>query len=95
MLPKLEDGRVVVASGWFKALRPHDIIIIKHDGREKIKRVQHIENEKLYVVGDNEVASTDSRQFGWIDLDCVLAKVLWPRNEALQVVPEAIEMAEN
>jgi phage repressor protein C with HTH and peptisase S24 domain len=79
MLPKLRDGRVLVASGWFGRLRPHDLVIISHEGREKIKRIRHIDNQKLYVVGDNEAASTDSRDFGWLPLEAVSAKVIWPR----------------
>lgn len=82
MLPKFEDGKIVIASGWFRALNPHDVIIIKHDGREKIKRVQHVDTDKLYVVGDNPAESSDSRQFGWVDSNCVLGKVLWPRVRA-------------
>lgn len=79
MLPKLEDGRIVIASGWFRALSPHDVVIIRHEGIEKIKRIQQIAADKLFVVGDNGSESTDSRQFGWVDANCVLGKVLWPR----------------
>jgi hypothetical protein len=79
MLPKLSDGRVLVASGWFGRLRPHDLVVISHEGREKIKRIREIDDQKLYVIGDNEVASTDSRDFGYLPLEAVRAKVLWPR----------------
>jgi type IV secretory pathway protease TraF len=88
MLPRLEDGRVVIASGWFRGLNPHDVVIIKHEGREKIKRVQQIAAGKLFVVGDNGTESTDSRQFGWIDTNCVLGKVLWPRVAGFAVATE-------
>ena len=79
MLPKFRDGQVVVASGWFRNLRPHDVVIIRHDGKEKIKRVHQVRDNKLFVVGDNGPQSTDSRHFGWLDASCVLGKVLWPR----------------
>lgn len=84
MLPRLQNGRIVVASGWFRALNPRDVIIIRHDGREKIKRIKEVADNRLFVVGDNAIESTDSRQFGWIDSQCVLGKVLWPRIRSLE-----------
>lgn len=82
MLPKFEHGRVLVASGWFRQLQPADVVIIKHDGFEKVKRVHEVNGEKLYVIGDNTTESTDSRDFGWLPLESVMAKVIWPRAEA-------------
>lgn len=79
MDPNFIEGRVVVASGWFNQLKSHDVVIIFHDGMEKIKRIEHINGDELYVRGDNPSSSTDSRQFGWIDMVHVQAKVLWPR----------------
>lgn len=78
MLPHLRPGRIVL--GWSKArLDIGDIVILSHDGLEKIKRIAHIDGEKLYVRGDNAAESTDSRHFGWVDRTQILAKVVWPR----------------
>ncbi len=78
MLPRLVPGRIVVAHGW-GAVSTGDVIILVHDGLEKIKRVSRIEGGKAYVLGDNAEASTDSREFGWVNLHDIIAKVIWPR----------------
>jgi len=81
MLPKFREGGVLIASGWFGQLRPKDVVIIHHDGREKVKRVQGIRGRELFVVGDNGTESTDSRDFGWLPEELVTAKVIWPRSD--------------
>lgn len=78
MLPHFRPGRIVL--GWRpRRVRPGDVVILLHDGLEKIKRVDRIEGDKLYVVGDNATVSTDSRQFGWLPMASVKARVVWPR----------------
>lgn len=83
MQPKLHDGQVIVASGWFSSLRPHDVVVIEHEGIEKIKRIDRIEGDHIFILGDNAAASTDSRQFGWVESAHVLGKVLWPRMQTM------------
>lgn len=78
MLPHLVPGKIVLAWG-FGRPKIGDVVILTHDGLEKVKRIAHIEGERLYVIGDNAEASTDSRQFGPVDRTAVLAKVIWPR----------------
>ncbi len=79
MMPVLPPGTIVYGWRWFRALQPGDIVIFFHNDKEKIKRVEKIEDKKVYVLGDHEAASTDSRHFGWLDIDTVLARVVWPR----------------
>jgi len=79
MHPLFPEGKVVVASGWFKKLQPSDVVIIMHDGIEKIKRVEQVRPQEVYVLGDNSEASTDSRDFGWLPAGSIRGKVLWPR----------------
>jgi hypothetical protein len=78
MLPNFQDGGVLIASGWYSRLRKHDVVIIFHEGREKVKRIHKITGDKLFVVGDNSESSTDSRDFGWLPVEAVTAKVIWP-----------------
>lgn len=78
MLPSFRPGRIVF--GWRpRQVRPGDVVILLHDGLEKIKRVERIDGSKVYVLGDNAAASTDSRQFGWLPVTSVKARVVWPR----------------
>lgn len=78
MLPTLRPGQLVLLAA---GRRPKvgSIVMISHDGVEKIKRVARLEATRIYVLGDNPVASTDSRQFGWLGLECVEATLVLPR----------------
>jgi hypothetical protein len=52
MYPRLKPGKLVVATSFFKRrrLRPGQVVIVQHDGREKIKRIERIEDDKLFVM---------------------------------------------
>lgn len=83
MLPALKPGRLVLATTKPTAGRAGDVVIIRHEGIEKIKRIsarQEAGRHKIFVLGDNPEASTDSRDFGWLPADAVKGKVLWPKS---------------
>lgn len=77
MAPALTPGTVVLGVR-FRRLRPGDIVIIRHGGMDKIKRVKLVEPERVFLIGDNLQASTDSRDFGWLDRKSILARAIWP-----------------
>ena len=79
MLPTLPPAKLVVATGWHGKLRKEDVVIIRHRGIEKIKRIHQITGERLFVLGDNPFRSTDSHAFGWLPVSTVVGKVIWPR----------------
>lgn len=84
MSPVLRPGRLVIARKNPTKLRRGDIVIIRHGGMEKIKRVTRVsrspelDTDKIYVEGDNKDHSTDSRHFGWLDKRYIQGKVIWP-----------------
>ena len=78
MLPRLIPGKIVLACGLGR-LKIGDVVILTHDGLEKIKRIARIDGNQLYVLGDNSAESSDSRQFGAVNRAYVIARVIWPR----------------
>lgn len=77
MLPTLRPNKIVLAR-CSKNIKPGDVVMLSHDGLEKIKRVKYVSSNDVYVVGDNPAESKDSRTIGSIDRNNVLAKVVWP-----------------
>jgi nickel-type superoxide dismutase maturation protease len=78
MLPALSAGSVVI--GWrSRQVKPGNIVIVRHQGIEKIKRIARIDDDQLYLLGDNANSSTDSRQFGMVSRQTIVARVIWPR----------------
>lgn len=86
MAPSLVPGDVVIAretSHMTEELKENAIVII-HDpeqpGRKLIKRVKSMEGmgseRRLFVVGDNELSSRDSRQFGPIRIGALVGIVV-------------------
>lgn len=77
MAPALTDGQIVVGRQT-RDLAPGDVVIVSHEGLEKIKRIEKHEGDLVYLLGDNTSASTDSRSFGWLPAKVIIAKVVWP-----------------
>lgn len=78
MLPTFFAGQVV-AIKQTQQLQVGDVVMIKHGGLEKIKRIARMDTARVYLLGDNPNASTDSRTFGWLGRESVVGKVVWPR----------------
>lgn len=53
--------------------------MVNHDSLEKIKRIARSEHGRVYLLGDNPQASTDSRTFGWLGEEHIRGVLYWPR----------------
>ena len=82
MEPTLSSGQIVVVAPR-RRLAKGDVVLIHHDGIDKIKRITDIRRVgkvlEIYMLGDNLSESTDSRAFGWLAQEHVIGKVVWPR----------------
>src|SRR3982751_5123889 len=78
MAPTLVDGQLVVGRQT-RDLAAGDVVIISHDGLEKIKRIERHEGDLVYLLGDTPAESTDSRTLGWLPAKTIVAKVIWPK----------------
>ncbi|MDB5169132.1 MAG: putative peptidase family protein [Candidatus Saccharibacteria bacterium] len=79
MAPKLRPGQLILATTIIRKLKPGQVIILEKNDKQLIKRIERIEQDKLFVIGDNPDASTDSRHFGWLEKRYVVARVKWPK----------------
>jgi type IV secretory pathway protease TraF len=78
MEPTLRPGQYVIATNLFIKPVIDDVVVIRHDQVDKIKRIKKIQNEKLFLVGDNISHSIDSRSFGWLPKKSIVGRVVWP-----------------
>ena len=83
MAPRLPSGALVVARpiDAMTPLRVGDVVVARRPDRpelEIIKRIQAIDgNGAIFLVGDNPSSSTDSRQFGAVSREQIVARVRW------------------
>lgn len=84
MKPTLQHGQTLICTRLFcKNHQVGKIFVVKHPkqpGKLIIKRLDHIVQEgecrRLYFVGDNHEASSDSREYGYVCHKNVVARAL-------------------
>lgn len=75
MMPAYDHGKIVVGRR-FSRPRVGDVVIVRHRRTEIIKRVSQMQDDQVYLLGDNPEESTDSRQFGWLPVNAIIAVVI-------------------
>jgi phage repressor protein C with HTH and peptisase S24 domain len=76
MRPTYKPGALILGYSRFRSLCVGDVVVILHDGLEKVKRIARMQGDQLFLIGDNPEKSTDSRSFGWLPISVVQAKVM-------------------
>lgn len=79
MLPTVKSGQDVLIWCWFYQPKAGDMVVIKKNDKEMIKRIQNVHDREVFVQGDNKEESTDSRSFGAIDRSEIIGKVMFIR----------------
>jgi signal peptidase I len=89
MSPTLQPGDVLLAIRGLRP-RPGDVAVVLHpDGFEMVKRISAgpgdeampgwiLGPDQWLITGDNREASDDSRAFGALTSDRIVARVVWP-----------------
>jgi len=80
MAPALHDGDVVLARRG-AAVRAGDVVVVSwaaRPGQLSIKRAVRPDGGGWFVVGDNDAASTDSRELGPAVVHGVVRGRVWP-----------------
>ncbi len=80
MEPSLPAGKYVFA---IRRVRPKSgqIVIVLHNNVEKIKRINEVDGAHVFLLGDNPAESNDSRDFGLVLSNTIIATVIWPRRK--------------
>lgn len=71
MKPTLNQGRIVIATGWLRP-RPGDLVVAKVDGLEVVKRIRKSESRRFELVGD----ATGHDVYAWVDVRAIRGRLL-------------------
>ena len=84
MEPTLHSGDYVIAVKYIiRKPKEEDVVVLKHPKKEMklIKRIRKIDNDKYFVEGNNRSYSSDSRDFGPIEKESIIGKVMFLKSK--------------
>lgn len=76
MEPEIPEGSLVIYNRLVKSYEENDIVIVQMEGTSILKRIDTIEEDRVYLLGDNLSESVDSRTFGWVEMEQIRGKVI-------------------
>ncbi len=83
MHPTLEDGNILIYKKNVDKYYVNDIAIFSdhtgeiNKGNEIVKRITNLDDDLVFLEGDNKENSLDSNSFGWVSEDDILGVVLF------------------
>jgi len=80
MSPILKSGTTIYGLRWFNTLKIDDIVIVDHEGREKIKLLTKIKDDQVYLTSGNRKKKQSIQDLGFVNIKSVKARVIWPRS---------------
>jgi signal peptidase I len=76
MAPTLKPGQLLLGWRWGKPKVGQ--VVVAQRGLPLVKRITKISSEGVWLLGDNPPASSDCRNFGYLDSRTIEAVVVWP-----------------
>lgn len=76
MMPSYPHGAIIFGLRFWRRPQVGDVVIVRHHHLEIIKRIDQLQDGNVYLLGDNQEESTDSRQFGWLPASSIIAVVI-------------------
>ena len=84
MVPSFAPGeRLLVRYGGTFTI--DDVVLVKRPDQIDVKRINKVIDDRIYVIGDNLDVSIDSRHYGPVSAEQILAKVIWRLPRFLRV----------
>jgi len=80
MEPSIKNGQKVLVSSipyFFSKPKCSDIVAFRKIEKVFVKRIIKISEGKYFLKGDNEKDSFDSREFGWIERENFIGKLIF------------------
>lgn len=77
MFPTLKDKRIYLGKYNYDLQVDKIYIYYNPQGIPVIKRLKFIKDGKCYFVGDNSNNSIDSRHYGYVSTENIIAQLIW------------------